>query len=193
MKCLTIAIVVGALAACGSDDAAPAATTTTVADPPTAATTAVPTTPDDTDASSPSTTAPVTAEPVTTATEPTTTTDAQAAPTTEPEDTVPASPTPPPAGASSHVETAIADLRSRLDDPEADVTVVSVEEVDWPDGSIGCPQPGMVYTQAIVNGSKIVLLHDGVEYAYHQGGNREVFYCPPGTGKLDTPPPDLDV
>ena len=76
------------------------------------------------------------------------------------------------------VEQAIADLAERLDVDPAEIVVVSVDEVDWPDGSIGCPQPGMVYTQAIVNGSKIVLRYDDTDYAYHQGGSRSVFYCP---------------
>ncbi len=77
------------------------------------------------------------------------------------------------------VQTAIADLRTRIDAPDADITVVSVEEVEWSDGSIGCPQPGFSYTQAIVNGTKIVLEYDGVTYDYHQGGSRPVFYCAP--------------
>lgn len=76
------------------------------------------------------------------------------------------------------VEQAIADLAARLGVDPATIEVVSVEEVDWPDASIGCPQPGMSYAQVIVNGTKIVLSVDGTEYAYHQGGSREVFYCP---------------
>lgn len=77
------------------------------------------------------------------------------------------------------VQTSIADLRERLGDPTAEITVVSVEEVDWPDGSIGCPQPDMSYTQAVVNGSKVVLQHAGINYDYHQGAGAEPFYCPP--------------
>lgn len=80
---------------------------------------------------------------------------------------------------STIVEQAIADLATRLGVDPATIEVVSVEEVDWPDASIGCPQPGMSYAQVIVNGTKIVLRHDGVDYEYHQGGTREVFYCPP--------------
>lgn len=81
---------------------------------------------------------------------------------------------------SPMVQTAIADLRDRIGDPAAEVVVVSVEEVEWPDGSIGCPQPGMMYTHALVNGTKIVLSYDGFRYDYHQGSGRDVFYCPPG-------------
>jgi hypothetical protein len=81
---------------------------------------------------------------------------------------------------SSLVQSAIADLRARVNDPTADITIVSVEEVDWPDGGIGCPQPGMQYTQVVTNGTKIVLSHEGINYDYHQGGSRDVFYCSPG-------------
>lgn len=92
------------------------------------------------------------------------------------------------------VQTAIGDLAGRTGADRAEIEVVSVEEVDWPDGSIGCPQPGMVYTQAIVNGMKIVLRHQGIDYAYHQGGSRPVFYCAAEAGAVKPPPPDdLDV
>ena len=80
--------------------------------------------------------------------------------------------------ASDLVQAAFTDLRDRLGDDQARIEVVSVDEVDWPDGSVGCPQPGMAYTQAIVNGTKIVLRHAGIRYNYHQGGSRPVFYCP---------------
>jgi hypothetical protein len=93
------------------------------------------------------------------------------------------------------VHAAIADLVERTGAEPGDIGVVSVDEVDWPDGSIGCPQPGMVYTQAIVNGTKIVLHYDGTDYAYHQGGGRAVFYCPPDAEGATTtsPPGDVDI
>ena len=81
------------------------------------------------------------------------------------------------------VQTAIDDLRTRLGDATAEITVISIDEVEWPDGSLGCPQPGMSYTQALVDGTKIVLSHAGIRYDYHQGGSRDVFYCPPATSK----------
>lgn len=75
------------------------------------------------------------------------------------------------------VATAIADLVERLGVAPDAIEVVSVDEVTWPDGSIGCPLPGMRYTQALVNGSRIVLRVDGVDYQYNSGGGREPFYC----------------
>ncbi len=32
------------------------------------------------------------------------------------------------------------------------MTVLRAEAVTWPDGSLGCPDPGMQYTQALVPG-----------------------------------------
>lgn len=89
-------------------------------------------------------------------------------------------------------EQAVAMLADHLDITADDITVVSWEEVTWPDGSIGCPQPGMRYTQAIVNGSKVVLEVDGVEYAYHQGGGRDLFLCEQA-GVEKSPPPTIDL
>jgi hypothetical protein len=57
------------------------------------------------------------------------------------------------------------------------VTVVSSSEVTWPDGSLGCPEPGMNYTQALVQGSRIVLEAGGKQYHYHSGGTRPPFLC----------------
>jgi hypothetical protein len=72
---------------------------------------------------------------------------------------------------------AVADLSRRLDVDPADITVVSAEEVTWRDGSMGCPQPGMLYTQALTNGSRVVLEADGRRYQYHAGGRRSAFLC----------------
>jgi hypothetical protein len=51
------------------------------------------------------------------------------------------------------------------------VVVVSAEEVTFPDGSLGCPQPGMVYTQAMVDGYKIVAEAGGKTYDYRGSGS----------------------
>ena len=72
---------------------------------------------------------------------------------------------------------AVTDLAERLGVDESAITVVSVEEVTWSDGSIGCPEPGMMYTQALVNGTLVVLEVEGKEYEYHSGGARGLFYC----------------
>lgn len=76
------------------------------------------------------------------------------------------------------VAMAIADLANRLDIPESDITVRVAELVVWPDGALGCPQPGMAYTQVLVDGSRAVLEAGDKEYHYHGGGNRpDPFLC----------------
>ena len=72
---------------------------------------------------------------------------------------------------------AIRDLAERLDVPAKEIKVIRVESVTWRDGSLGCPKPGMMYTQALVPGTLIVLRVDNAEYEYHSGGGRAPFYC----------------
>lgn len=78
---------------------------------------------------------------------------------------------------SDPVEQAKADLANRLGVDPAQVTLVSSTEVTWPDGSLGCPKPGMHYTQALVPGAKIVLEANGTRYNYHSGERQAPFLC----------------
>jgi hypothetical protein len=82
-----------------------------------------------------------------------------------------------PGGESELVRIATEDLAARLDISPDQIKLTRFEEVTWPDGSIGCPRKNMRYTQALVNGSLIVLSVDGVDYQYHSGGSRAPFYC----------------
>ncbi len=76
------------------------------------------------------------------------------------------------------VDQARADLAGRLGVEPGSITLVSAELVEWPDASLGCPQPGMVYAQIPADGSLIILSHGGAEYRYHTGGDRFVpFLC----------------
>ena len=71
--------------------------------------------------------------------------------------------------ASEPVQAAIADLAERESvEPDA-VTVAGHQTVTWSDGSLGCPQPGMMYTQALVPGHLLVLEVDGQLFSYHSG------------------------
>ena len=72
---------------------------------------------------------------------------------------------------------AIQNLAGRLEVPSGEVVFVREEDVTWRDGSLGCPQKDMMYTQALVPGTLIVLRVDDTEYEYHSGGGRAPFYC----------------
>ncbi len=67
-----------------------------------------------------------------------------------------------------------------------EIAVVTAEPVTWSDGSIGCPEPGMGYTQALVPGYRVVLDVAGEEIHYHAGSDGEFFPCdnpqPPAEG-----------
>ena len=75
------------------------------------------------------------------------------------------------------VEQAKADLAVRLNAPPDDIAVVTVQAVTWPDGSFGCPQPGMVYAQVLQEGLFVQLQHAGQVYNYHSGGAQPPFLC----------------
>ena len=133
-------------AACGDTSAETVATTSS----PTAATDAT-----DADGVSPTTTS------VSATTTPTTT------PTTEPSDTlaptttstttvtpttVPPTTSPPGGRDPSLTELAQQDLARRLGLDQGAISVVVAQDVTWRNGSLGCPEPGMSYSQALVDG-----------------------------------------
>ncbi|MEK7327188.1 MAG: hypothetical protein AAB217_18240, partial [Chloroflexota bacterium] len=60
--------------------------------------------------------------------------------------------------------------------PESMVTL-RAEAVTWDDGSLGCPQPGMFYTQALVDGYWVVLQVGDVVYDYRTSGTAYFVLC----------------
>jgi hypothetical protein len=49
------------------------------------------------------------------------------------------------------------------------VTVERIERVTWRDGSLGCPEPGMTYTQALVAGFRVILAIGDERFDYRTG------------------------
>lgn len=101
------------------------------------------------------------------------------------------SPTPDVSGMESLIEMAKKDLAQRLSVSVGEISLVEAKPVVWPDSSMGCPQPGMVYLQIPEDGALIVLQFEGVSYEYHNGGSRGLFLCektfkdPASTPKID--------
>ena len=75
------------------------------------------------------------------------------------------------------VAEARADLARRLSLAPDAVAFVKLEEVVWPDRSLGCPRPGMEYPQVPQDGVRIVLRAAGRSYDYHGGAGRPPFLC----------------
>jgi len=74
-------------------------------------------------------------------------------------------------------------------DPE-DVTIVEVKRVTWRDGSLGCPKPGMMYTQVITPGFKVTAEVDGKTYSIHMDERGNGLVCPEDQAK---PPLEPDT
>lgn len=104
-------------------------------------------------------------------------------PTQVDEETMDDSPIP---EATSLIEQARQDLKSRLQIEDSRISLGSVEAVQWRDSSLGCPQPGRSYLTVITPGYLIVLEADGQPYEYHASEN-QVVYCddsvPPYAGE----------
>ncbi len=79
--------------------------------------------------------------------------------------------------ADDPVAAAVDDLAARVGAEVHGIEVVSEEEVTWPDGSAGCPKPGMMYAQVLTNGSRLILAFDGNRYHYHSRKGEAYFYC----------------
>ena len=65
--------------------------------------------------------------------------------------------------------------------------IVRAEAVVWSDGSLGCPQPGQMYTQALVEGYWVVIQVEGEAFDYRTNGDRSFILCP--DGQPLAPPP----
>ena len=59
--------------------------------------------------------------------------------------------------------------------------VASVEAVTWRDGSLGCPQPGMLYPQVLIAGWRVrIALPIGEPLHYHVGARGQWLWGAPG-------------
>ena len=61
----------------------------------------------------------------------------------------------------------VADAARRFKVAESAVVLTRAEQLDWPDGSLGCPEPGQVYTRARVPGFRVVAKTTEGEMLYH--------------------------
>jgi len=81
------------------------------------------------------------------------------------------------------VDAALQDLSQKLGRPitRANVDTWTWEQTDFPDSSLGCPQPGQAYAQVVTRGYKITFTVKGVVYDYRATNDgKSVFQCIPG-------------
>lgn len=76
---------------------------------------------------------------------------------------------------STFIEKARADLMTRISSSKIETD--SAEPMVWSDGSLGCPQPGVEYTQAEVSGFRIILRAENKLWDYRAGAKGGVVLC----------------
>ncbi|MGQ0602972.1 MAG: hypothetical protein ACT4QE_14915 [Anaerolineales bacterium] len=83
-----------------------------------------------------------------------------------------------------------ADLEARTSANRADFTISRAEAIIWNDGSLGCPQPGVFYTQALVDGYRVVVDWNGQQFDYHAATSGFFMLCERSRpGFQNNPPP----
>jgi hypothetical protein len=68
-------------------------------------------------------------------------------------------------------------LAAWLGIPEESVQVVLVESVEWPDASLGCPQPGQAYAQVVTPGFRVTFQVAGRSYLVHTDLSHLAIVC----------------
>ena len=84
------------------------------------------------------------------------------------------------------------DLATRLGLKVDDIKVSGATSVHWRSGALGCPKPGMSYTEALVPGVWIVLQVNNRAYRYHAIPHGQPFYCPDERAEAPATTPGLD-
>jgi hypothetical protein len=80
------------------------------------------------------------------------------------------------------------DAAKRGGTPRAQLQVRSVKSVVWSDGSMGCPQPDRMYTQALVPGWLIEVGAPGAAVLrYHASQRGAWLHCPASQAQMPLP------
>jgi hypothetical protein len=87
-----------------------------------------------------------------------------------------ASPVVPPESAAA-VDAAMSDAASHLGVTPDALRVDQVQSRDWPDSSLGCPQPGQLYSQVVTPGFLVVISSGAHQLEYHTDDRTRVTLC----------------
>lgn len=85
-----------------------------------------------------------------------------------------------PADAQQVVARVRAEAGAALGVPDGEVLVTRVEQREWPDTALGCPQAGAMYAQVIVPGFLVEVRSGGKVLQYHTDRDSRVVLCQQG-------------
>ena len=77
------------------------------------------------------------------------------------------------------VNLAKADLSKRVQVSPDTIPVDAVTAATWPDSALGCPRPGLLYSQVVTPGYRIILRIGAQIYEYHADRGTRVTLCSP--------------
>jgi hypothetical protein len=100
-------------------------------------------------------------------------------------------PIPADAGLQSLIDKARMDLAQQLSIPMTQINLIQTISATWPDSSLGCPQPGMAYSQVLTPGYLIQLQADNRVYEYHTDADQLVVFCGENTIEYPVKPGDI--
>jgi len=89
------------------------------------------------------------------------------------------------------LEKIITDLVERTNTEKQKIKVIRSESVTWNDGALGCPKPGMFYTQALVKGYWVILQINEISYDYRVSDSGYFTLCEGRGGIPLTPPGEI--
>ncbi|WP_127131599.1 hypothetical protein [Georgenia sp. SYP-B2076] len=82
--------------------------------------------------------------------------------------------------AQSAADAAVADLKARPETGGEPVRVLIARRETFPDSALGCPKPGMSYTQVLTEGYRVILARGDREWLYTAGSDGVPSMCPSG-------------
>ena len=94
--------------------------------------------------------------------------------------------TPPP----TLIQMVVEDLASREGIAASNVELLSVESLDWPDGSLGCPVAGVSYIQVVTPGYRIILGVESESFDYRATVDGSFRICQNPLAGSSSPNPD---
>jgi hypothetical protein len=100
--------------------------------------------------------------------------------TTDRPSAAPIAPTPAPSGGALPADLAAAitaDAATVLGVDPTTISITSVEPMTWNDGSLGCPKPGVMYTQVVTEGYKVIVESGDQQLDYRVGQDGEFKVC----------------
>lgn len=102
---------------------------------------------------------------------------ATAVPTPTPVPTATPVPVTVPPAAQTVVGLALADAARRLGASDQAVRITRLEPRTWPDLSLGCPEPGLMYGQVVTPGYILTVVGAGKTLEYHTDATGRVALC----------------